>query len=305
MGYLPKMFEAINKLTLLGNNILDVGSQDLIISSASELLLVNQFISRNNSAGKKIDLDQFPTIIEAKEVYIRAGFNYTCIDVDERPYIIRVDLASFEIPRKFRNTFDLVVNVGTTEHLSSPVAAFALMHEMCKKGGIIYNDVPVFGLGNHGLINPTPKFWHAMIWMNQYSVKHMAIRQEVESNYEKGNFYHDYLSYMKGLKNIKNISYIINSVLEKQTNFPFVIPYDAVFPNTDGGESLASLMLGSYHPFLKTGAYSSEEVSCAINHFLEMNDKTYRIELPKEIAHKKKGFLASLLRQFKVIGNDK
>lgn len=59
---------------------------------------------------------------------------------------------------------------------------------MCKKKGMLYNDVPLFGFGNHGLINPTPKFWDAMIWMNQYLVKNIETREVLESSYDKGNF---------------------------------------------------------------------------------------------------------------------
>jgi len=104
---------------------------------------------------------------------------------------------AFEIPRP-REEFDLVVNVGTTEHLANPVAAFALMHELCAEGGIIYNDVPLFGFGNHGLMNPTPKYWHALIWMNRYATESVRTRSIDESAVDRGNLYHDYLSYMEG-----------------------------------------------------------------------------------------------------------
>ena len=74
----------------------------------------------------------------------------------EKPETIRMDLASFNIPRP-RGCFPLVVNVGTTEHSASPAATFALMHELCAKDGFLYHDVPLFGYGNHGLIEISPQ----------------------------------------------------------------------------------------------------------------------------------------------------
>jgi hypothetical protein len=277
MGYSPEMFEEIGNLDLPSKEILDVGVQDVSISSVAELEQLNRFISTHNSDGEQLCIAQFPAVIEAREVYSRAGYIYTCIDVDERPGTIRVDLARFEIPRP-RGQYGLVVNVGTTEHLASPAATFALMHEMCSEGGILYSDVPLFGFGNHGLMNPTPKFWHALIWMNSYHVERIVTRQCAEAAVDRGNFFHDYLDYMEGLGSITEISYLITTVLRKGDNWPFVVPYDAVFDNDRHGVALAKLVLGSYYPFLATGAYSEEEIVAGINNFLKMNGRTLCIK---------------------------
>jgi hypothetical protein len=277
MGYAPAMFEEIGNLELPSKEVLDVGAQDVSIGSTAELEQLNGFISKHNSSGKLLAINQFPTVIEAREVYARAGFSYTCIDVDERPGTLRVDLARFDIPRP-RSKYGLVVNVGTTEHLASPAATFALMHEMCAEGGILYNDVPLFGLGNHGLMNPTPKFWHALIWMNSYKALSVRTRTCDESAMDRGNFFHDYLDYMEGLRNIVGVSSLITAVLEKKTSWPFVVPFDAVFNDDKRGLSLAQLLIGSYRPFVATGAYTEQEVVAGINNFLNMNGRTFRLK---------------------------
>jgi len=197
--------------------------------------------------------------------------------VDERPGTLRVDLARFEIPRP-RGQYGLVVNVGTTEHLASPAATFALMHEMCAEGGIFYHDVPLFGLGNHGLMNPTPKFWHALIWMNEYNVRTVRVRTCDESAMDQGNFFHDYLDYMDGLRNIVSVSSLITVVLEKKFSWPFVVPFDAVFNDDKRGLTLAKLLVGSYWPFIATGAYSVQEVVAGINNFLKLNGQPFRFD---------------------------
>lgn len=133
MGYAPAMFEEIGNLEIPSKTVLDVGAQDVIIGSHSELQQINQFIKKSNPSGSLIEENNFPLMVEARDVYSRAGYSYKCIDVDERPGTLRVDLARFEIPRP-RGLYGLVVNVGTTEHLASPAATFALMHEMCQGG---------------------------------------------------------------------------------------------------------------------------------------------------------------------------
>ena len=281
MGYSVEMFVEIGQLNLASRRVLDVGAQDLGIGSQSELDAVNEFIGKSGSQNL-MAFNTFPQLVTAKDVYERAGWSYTNIDVDERPGTLRVDLARFEIPRP-REEFDLVVNVGTTEHLANPVAAFALMHELCAEGGIIYNDVPLFGFGNHGLINPTPKFWHAMIWMNGYKPLDVKVRAVDEKSVDKGNLYHDYLDYMGGLREVKNITHLIRAVVRKTASSIFVVPFDAVFPD-NAGHSLAQLLAGSYHPFITTGAYTEAEVVDGINSFLKMNAHSYRITKLTDLA---------------------
>jgi len=276
MGYASAMFEEIGGLALPSKSVLDVGAQDVSIPSALELEQLNSFVMKHNPGGALLGVAGFPAMIEAREVYAKAGFAYTCIDVDERPGTLRVDLSRFEIPRP-RGQFGLVVNVGTTEHLASPVATFALMHEMCADGGFFYHDVPLFGLGNHGLMNPTPKFWHALFWMNGYRTLSVRARRCDEGAMDRGNFYHDYLGYMEGLADLRQVSSLITAVLQKAGSAPFVVPYDAVFDNDPQGHALASLLAGSYRPFLATGAYTEAEVVSGINRFLELNSRPLRL----------------------------
>jgi hypothetical protein len=277
MGYSSEMFLEIGRLSLPSKNVLDVGAQDVSVPSKAGEANLNEFILKQNPGAEPIRLPSFPAMIEARDVYQRAGFNYTCIDVDERPGTLRVDLARFEIPQD-RGRFGLVVNVGTTEHLASPAATFALMHEMCCDGGFFYHDVPLFGLGNHGLMNPTPKFWHALIWMNSYQVHSARARTIDESALDRGNFHHDYLDYIEGLREIRNVSSLMTAVLQKRTNWPFVIPFDAVFEDDGQGHGLANLLLGSYHPFIATGAYTPQQVIAGTNNFLALNGRPLVLE---------------------------
>ena len=95
--------------------------------------------------------------------------------------------------------------------------------------------------------------------MNQYNPLIMKTRSIDESAGDRGNIYHDYLNYIEGLSEIKNISYMINCVLQKTNDNIFVVPFDAVFPDSDNGESLAQIVKqGSYFPLCTNrGIYTS------------------------------------------------
>jgi len=215
-------------------------------------------------------------MMEAKDVFERAGLEYFRSDVDERPGTIYVDLNKLVFPVTMRDSIDLVVNVGTTEHLSNPIGGFALMHYLAKPGGILYHDVPLFGFGNHGLVNPTPKFWHALIWMNQYERISSSVRRSDESSVDRGNFYHDYMSYFEGLEQARDISWMIRMVLRKAHRRAFIPPYDAVLPESNG-EKEANLVLGALYPFIKTGVWTEEEVASTVDQFVSMMGKPFRI----------------------------
>jgi len=78
------MFLEIGRLNLKSNRVLDVGAQDVVIGSRSELDSLNEFIGQKGSRNF-LSIDTFPKTLAAKEVYERAGYAYTNIDVDERP----------------------------------------------------------------------------------------------------------------------------------------------------------------------------------------------------------------------------
>jgi len=275
MGYNAEMFNELRGLGLKpGFRVIDLGSQDLFVGSDQELALINGFVA---SLGG-IPFDEHSLVdkpVEAKTVFERAGLEYFRADVDERPSTIYVDFNKLVFPAVMRDTVDLVVNIGTTEHLSNPIGAFAMMHYVAKPGAILFHDVPLFGFGNHGLLNPTPKFWHALIWMNGYERISATVRRTDETSIDSGNFYHEYLDYMKGLDRARGISWMIRIILRKTRSGVFVSPFDAVLPLSDG-EKEANLLWGALYPFMKTGVWTRKEINSTIDDFFSMVGKSFR-----------------------------
>src|SRR4051812_43925438 len=170
MGYNWSMFAAMRDLNLAhGGRVMDLGAQDNYISHAGEIVEINKFIAQQS--GRLLDEKMpLPKNLEAREIFERAGYKHFQCDVEKRPKTIYIDLSKLVFPSEHRSTMDLVANLGTTEHLANPVGGFALMHYLTKPGGIMFHDVPLFGMGNHGLTNPTPKFWHLLAELNGYEV---------------------------------------------------------------------------------------------------------------------------------------
>ena len=89
------------------------------------------------------------------------GIEYLAIDVDGSVGALPLDLNFDHIPKEFINKFDLVTNLGTTEHIANQVNALKAIHDLTKVGWFILHNLPAQGYLHHGLINYNTKFF----WM--------------------------------------------------------------------------------------------------------------------------------------------
>lgn len=245
MGYSYGTVDWLARLGLRsGSAILDLGSQDIYLNAGGELAAVNAFIT--DRGGTPIEAHTFPAQIPTANVWTRAGFSYACVDVDERPGTICVDLQSFDFPATVKGRFDLVVNAGTTEHLANPVGGFAFAHFACRAGGILAHDVPLFGYGNHGLTNPTPKFWALLCYLNGYEPISASVREVPEVPGDP-NLFHESLGFIDGIKNVRNVTWMIRIAMRKTADRVFVPPFDFASGMADAAK--IKLIEGSMAPF--------------------------------------------------------
>jgi hypothetical protein len=168
--------------------------------------------------------------------------------------------------------------MGTTEHLASPVLGLAFMHYACKVGGAMFTDTPIFGWGNHGLANMTPKFWHLLRITNGYRIVICRLRDNDESPWDPGNFYHEDMAYMERLKEARNLSWMIRFVVLKPADRAFLPPFDAILPQS-GGSKEAEILKGVIRPFLLAGIWTEREAAEAINDAIERRAQPFRLPL--------------------------
>ncbi len=275
MGYAVQNFsqlgDLIEQVGLNGRRVMDLGSQDVTIFNEPDYRNLADFVRRfGGDAARVRGLigPNFPAVITARDVFAAAGFEYICCDVDQRPGTVYIDFNDLAFDRALYNKFDLVMNAGTTEHLSNPVAAFFLMHQLCRRGGLLFNEVPFSGWTNHGLNNLTAKFWHSLRWMNSYRVLSATIKYIPEAHPDDGNFGGEHLAFIQDLDEAAKVSSSIEIIFQKTLDRGFIPPYDAVCPTDDDGTAVEALVRGSLRPFVAGGALTEAEAAKTTNRFL-------------------------------------
>jgi len=104
----------------------------------------------------------------ARNLWTWLGFDYAAIDIDGSPGSIPLDLNFDEVPRKFKKRFQLVTNLGTTEHVANQLQAFKIIHDLVARGGVMIHHLPAQGYMNHGLVNYNLKFFWMLARSNGY-----------------------------------------------------------------------------------------------------------------------------------------
>src|ERR1700749_4780572 len=80
--------------------------------------------------------------LSARTLWQWLSFDYMTIDIDNTPDSIPLDLNYDDVPSELRLSFDLVTNLGTTEHVANQLNAFKVIHDLTRVGGVMFHDVP-------------------------------------------------------------------------------------------------------------------------------------------------------------------
>lgn len=126
--------------------VVEIGSQQLDDSFLASIDLLDQ--ARQIFGGTKVDLgspsgaDFAETAPSSRPFWRSLGFKHTTIDLDTRHDAIPLDLNTDQVPEPLRRQFDLVINTGTTEHVANQAQAFRIIHDLTRKGGVMFHDVP-------------------------------------------------------------------------------------------------------------------------------------------------------------------
>lgn len=185
MGISLSMIEKMKGLGLFGKShisILDVGSSNLYSASADG---VKDFLASYGVAATP-EVEAFAERLAkgsaydavtggtngafVGELFEKVGIKYNAIDIADGYRTTILDLNHDSAPPQFVDTFDLVLNFGTTEHLLNQYNAFKVMHDSTKVGGYIVNSLPCVGYSNHGYFTYTPRCLFDLAGYNEYEV---------------------------------------------------------------------------------------------------------------------------------------
>ena len=165
-------------------SVMELGAQELHGKTKEDYLTFLKAIGKENaeklvssalSSGKKGKtirerlLD--PHRIPARYFYEWLGFsNYKAIDKSGEFGALVFDLnENIQKHYKFTETFDLVTNHGTSEHLFNQAAFFENVHNLAKVGGYMLHVTPFQGYATHCFFNPQPPFYRDLAIANKYS----------------------------------------------------------------------------------------------------------------------------------------
>lgn len=106
-----------------------------------------------------------------KDYFQSIGIDHTSIDWNGEDGALNLDLRQpIDLP-----PFDMVTNIGTTEHVSDQRAVWRNIHNLLKVGGVLASVTPMYGdWWWHGEYYPTPAFFEQFA-NNGYRIDYLDI----------------------------------------------------------------------------------------------------------------------------------
>lgn len=95
---------------------------------------------------------------------------YTSYDVCMALKTEIFDLNCEHLPPAYQEHFDIVLNFGTTEHITNQLNSFRVMHDAMKVGGITFHQLPSVGWIEHGYFCYHLTFFRDLAKANGYEI---------------------------------------------------------------------------------------------------------------------------------------
>jgi hypothetical protein len=228
-----------------GQRVAEIGAQQLnnyFLKATDDIKHLSQLFnvavpSLPSPIGDGPDQQLNPSAPRAEVFYRSLGFDYSCVDIDNNPSSISLDLNFDTAPTSLTGKFNLVTNFGTTEHVVNQLNAFKLIHDLAAPGAIMLHELPVLDQLNHGFFGYQPKFFYRLARCNEYST---LILDFSWSDVEYG--LPDDMRYalaesvdIKDRPRYGNAPSAVTAVLCKTRDAPFVppidVPYGSEAPN--------------------------------------------------------------------------
>jgi hypothetical protein len=177
MGYAADYFDArVRSWIATGwlprpGKVAEFGAQEFHGDQAEAKRITGQFLSGLGVPDARIEeVCSAPGPLSIGKVYRAFEIDYVALDLERARDVHAFDLNCFAPPLEWRMAFDLVNNEGTIEHLINPINGFHVAHELLKIGGVAVHSIPLTGYADHGLMQPTVKFYERLIGVNGYDL---------------------------------------------------------------------------------------------------------------------------------------
>ncbi len=229
----------IKKLNLFKNkkSIINIGSFDLIASQntdlATELLNALKLDANDINLSSYIDKRR----ISSKILWEKLGFKeIVFIDPDGVHGSLAYDL-NLDIQEEigFMNSFDVVANFGTLEHIFNQYAAFKNIHKLCNIDGLMIHSLPIQGAFEHGMYNYHPNFFYALASANGYKIEYFGLRHKNLENYNLVEIDNDLIKpFLNNINALDTLGALVifKKISDKEFKVPFQGRYESFKKNT-------------------------------------------------------------------------
>lgn len=162
-------------------HVLDIGVSNLYQANADQICeFVRAFRPANDDSHLTAFAERFargasydPVTGGTNEAFLgelleHCGMKYLAFDVSPGYKTDLLDINFSVLPRHYSNRFDVVLNIGTTEHVLNQFNAFEIIHNATRTGGLIVHELPISGHTNHGYFVYTGRLFFDMAGYNEY-----------------------------------------------------------------------------------------------------------------------------------------
>lgn len=111
---------------------------------------------------------------ELAKIFYKVFLDYrkiAAIDLHGTPAALKIDLNA---PVDLGEQFDVLLNLGTAEHVFNVWEFFRTSHSVTKPGGIMVHVMPFLGWLEHGFYNFNPTFYWDLALANRYTLMVLA-----------------------------------------------------------------------------------------------------------------------------------
>ena len=104
----------------------------------------------------------------ASTFYESKGIEYKCVDLNGENNALKIDL---EKSQTIKETFDLVTDFGTGEHVRNAYNLLKIIHDSVKLNGIVIRQNPKTGnWAGHGFWYTTQELYQKLAYLNGYEI---------------------------------------------------------------------------------------------------------------------------------------
>ncbi len=182
MGLMKQLRER-NVLSRSGLKVLDIGSSNLYQAMAQEIVdYVTAFGGKENPAALREFSERLAKgsaydpvkggINEsfAGELIERCGMSYLSMDIAKGYKTEVFDLNHEDLPPQHHGAYDVVMNIGTTEHVFNQYNSFKVAHEAAHVGSYMVHQLPAAGYTDHGYYMYAGRFFFELAAYNKYEI---------------------------------------------------------------------------------------------------------------------------------------